>query len=122
MNISEAESMVMKVFWNKHPLSCSDVVDALSDQQQWQEATVKTFLNRLLKKGALRSEKDGRRYLYSPVLTHEEWLSSESDGMLSKLFNGKLAPFVAHFGAHKKLSKRELIELKELIERLSDEQ
>lgn len=122
INISDAESTVMKVFWEKYPLTCSDVVEALADQQEWQEATVKTFLNRLLKKGALTSEKDGRRFLYSPVLTREEWLSQESEGMLNRLFNGQLAPLVAHFGAHNKLSKTEIAELKELIERLDDEQ
>ncbi|PRC90900.1 BlaI/MecI/CopY family transcriptional regulator [Solimicrobium silvestre] len=122
ITISEAESAVMKIFWDKNPLSCSDVVTALADEQDWQEPTVKTFLNRLLKKGALRSEKDGRRFLYWPVLTREQWLSSESDSMLKRLFGGQLAPFVAHFGAHKKLSKKEVAELKALIDRMSDEQ
>jgi BlaI family penicillinase repressor len=119
--ISEAESAVMKVFWDAGPQCCSDVVAALASEHDWQEATVKTLLNRLLKKGALRSEKDGRRFLYLPVLTREEWLSTESDTMLQRLFGGKLAPFVAHFGAHKRLSKKEVAELKALIDRMSDE-
>ncbi len=121
INISEAESAVMKVFWDKSPLTCSDVVEALADGKDWQEPTVKTFLNRLLKKGALRSEKDGRRFLYWPVLTRKQWLSSESSTMLQRLFDGRLAPFVAHFSEQKKLSKKEIAELKALIERMEND-
>jgi BlaI family transcriptional regulator, penicillinase repressor len=121
INISEAESAVMKLFWENEPLTCSDVVAALAGEYNWQEPTVKTLINRLLNKGALRFEKDGRRFLYWPVLTRAEWLSTESESMLNKLFDGKLAPLVAHFGANKKISKKELAELKALIERMSDE-
>lgn len=119
--ISEAESVVMKVLWDSSPLSCDDVVAALASKQDWQEPTIKTLLNRLLKKGALRSEKDGRRFLYSPVLTRDQWLSHESESMLNRLFGGQLAPLVAHFGAHKRLSKKDVKELKALIESMSDD-
>ena len=68
MQISEAESVVMDVLWRRHPLGAEDVVLALADRQDWQEATIKTLLNRLLNKGAISAAKDGRRYLYSPLL------------------------------------------------------
>lgn len=119
--ISPAESQVMAVLWDGNPRAADDVVAALGDQQQWQEATVKTLLNRLLKKGAVRAEKDGRRFLYSPVLTREEWITGESTGMLDRLFGGRVAPLVAHFGRHRKLSKNDLAELKQLIKELSDD-
>ena len=61
MQISEAESVVMDVLWKRSPLSAEEVVSSLSGQQEWQEATVKTLLNRLLNKGAISAEKDGRR-------------------------------------------------------------
>lgn len=121
INISEAESVIMKVLWKSHPKTCETIVSELAGDYEWQEATIKTLINRLLKKGAIRSEKDGRRFLYSPVLTREEWLSSESESMLDRLFGGKLAPLVAHFGSQKKLSKHEIEELKALIESMSDD-
>src|SRR5262245_48016279 len=117
-SISEAESTVMAVIWRTSPIATEDIVAALARQQHWQEATVKTLLNRLLKKGAIEAEKDGRRYLYSPVLTREEWLSSESEGLLERLFGGRVAPLVAHFSKHKKLSKQDIAELRKLIEKL----
>ncbi|MDO8438791.1 MAG: BlaI/MecI/CopY family transcriptional regulator [Telluria sp.] len=120
MKISEAESQVMQVLWNSSPRSAEDVVAALADQQQWQEATIKTLLNRLLKKGAIHAEKDGRRFLYAPLLTREEWLTGESESMVDRLFGGRIAPLVAHFGQHRTLSQGDIAELKKLIEELGD--
>ena len=120
MQISEAESVVMDVLWQRHPLAADDVVAALSSQQDWQEATVKTLLNRLLNKGAIRAEKDGRRYLYSPMVKREDWVLAESRGLLERLFDGRVAPLVAHFSAHRKLSKKDVAELRKLLEEIDD--
>ena len=118
--ISEAESIVMQSLWDKNPMCAEDVIAALIHQQDWQEATVKTLLNRLLKKGAIRAVKDGRRFLYSPILKREQWVNTESKGFLDRMFDGKIAPLVAHFSQQKKLSKQDIEELKRLVEELSD--
>jgi predicted transcriptional regulator len=110
----------MEVLWSGSPRAAEDVVAALSDQQQWQVATIKTLLNRLLKKGAVRAEKEGRRFLYSPLLTRDQWLVAESSSMVERLFGGRIAPLVAHFGQHGKLSASDLDELKRLVKELGD--
>ncbi|MFZ3000410.1 MAG: BlaI/MecI/CopY family transcriptional regulator [Undibacterium umbellatum] len=120
--ISEAESLVMETLWQRHPLAAEEVSAILVQQQDWQETTVKTLLNRLLKKGAIKAEKDGRRFLYSPILKREQWLMSESKGFLDRMFNGRIAPLVAHFSEQKKLSKQDIAELKRLIKELGDDE
>ena len=115
ITISEAESVVMKVLWLRNPITSETVVATLVGQQNWREPTVKTLLNRLLNKGAIRAEKDGRRFMYSPVLTHEQWLMQESKGLLDRLFEGRVAPLVAHFSRHGKLSKKDVADLKRMI-------
>jgi BlaI family penicillinase repressor len=120
VSISEAESVVMQVFWARGDLPTEDVVAALESHGKWQEATVKTLLNRLLKKGALRARKDNRRYVYSPVLTRDEWLATESHGFIDRLFGGRVAPLVSYFSQQKKLSKKDLEDLKRLIKELDD--
>jgi BlaI family penicillinase repressor len=120
MQISEAESAVMDVLWRRHPLAAEDIVAALASSRDWQEATVKTLLNRLLRKGAIRAEKDGRRYLYAPVLERDDWVLDESEGLLDRLFGGRVAPLVAHFSAHRRLSRKDLAELRRLLEELDD--
>lgn len=122
MQISEAESIVMDVLWQRSPLAAEDVVAALAESQQWQEATIKTLLNRLLNKGAIQAERDGRRYRYSPVLRREDWLTRESKGLLDRLFGGRVAPLVAHFSQHRKLSRKDIAELRKLIEEFEHEQ
>jgi predicted transcriptional regulator len=96
----------MEVLWRQHPLTAEEMVAALAEAQQWQEATIKTLLNRLLNKGAIAAEKEGRRYLYTPVLRREDWVLEESQGLLKRLFDGRVAPLVAHFSRHCKLSRK----------------
>jgi BlaI family transcriptional regulator, penicillinase repressor len=120
MKITEAESIVMHVVWQRSPRSAEEIVAELSHDQQWQEATIKTLLNRLLKKGAVKVEKEGRRYLYSPVLKREDWVHSQSRGLLDRLFDGRVAPLVAHFSEKGKLTKKDIAELKKLIKEIED--
>ena len=122
MQISEAESVVMDVLWRRHPLGAEDVVAELADSRHWQEATIKTLLNRLLNKGAIAAEREGRRYLYSPLLEREAWVLEESRGLLDRLFDGRVAPLVAHFSEHSKLSRKDIAELRKLLEELDDGQ
>ena len=121
MQISEAESVVMDVLWKRQPLSAEDVVASLSGRQDWQEATVKTLLNRLLKKGAIGAEKDGRRYLYAPVLQRDAWVQGESESLLERMFGGRVAPLVAHFSEQRKLSGKDIADLRKLLEELDDD-
>jgi predicted transcriptional regulator len=118
VNISDAESVVMDVLWEHHPLTADEIIAALAQVQQWQEATIKTLINRLLKKGAIEAEQDGRRYRYTPLLQRDAWVRTKSDSLLDRLFDGRVAPLVAHFSAHRKLSKKDIAELKRLIEEM----
>jgi BlaI family penicillinase repressor len=120
IGISGAESVVMEVLWRRGPMRSEDVVDTLNGQQKWREPTIKTLLSRLLNKGAIRAEKEGRRYVYSPILTRDDWLSQESNGLLDRLFGGRVAPLVAHFGRNGKLSKKDIAELKRMIADMDD--
>lgn len=120
MQISEAESRVMQVLWSRGACTAEDVVTALNDATDWQEATVKTLLNRLLKKGAISATQEGRRYRYSAVLAQDDYVLEESRGLLDRLFEGRVAPLVAHFSQHGRLSKRDVAELRKLIEDIDD--
>ena len=118
MPISDAESQVMQVLWERHPLGADEVVAALADSTDWQESTVKTLLNRLLKKRAIAAEREGRRYLYRPLLKRKDYVDAASASLLDRLFGGRVAPLVAHFSERRKLSKKDIAELKRLIEEI----
>ena len=118
MSISDAESQVMEVLWNEHPLSAEEVVAALTKSTDWQEPTIKTLLNRLLNKRAIAARRDGRRYLYRPLLDRDDYVHAQSKSLLDRLFGGRVAPLVAHFSGQRKLSKKDIAELKRLIEEI----
>lgn len=120
MHISQAESAVMQVLWERHPLTSEEVVAALADARSWQEPTIKTLLGRLLKKGAVTAAREGRRYLYSPALRREDWLAQQSESLVDRLFGGRVAPLVAHFSEQRKLGEADLAELRALLEKLDD--
>jgi BlaI family transcriptional regulator, penicillinase repressor len=66
----------------------------------------------------LSAEADGRRYLYAPILTRAVWLRSQSTSLLDRLFGGKVAPLVAHFSEHRKLTRDDIAELKRIVAKL----
>lgn len=122
MAVSGAEAIVMEVLWHAAPRSAEEILAEVGPTQGWQEGTVKSLLNRLLKKKAVKAEKEGRRYLYTPLLSRDKYVSQESKGLLDRLFDGRVAPLVAHFSEQRKLSKKDIAELKKLLKELDDEQ
>ncbi len=115
--ISEAEWEVMKVLWAKAPRSSQDIIDALNVREPWHPRTVKTLLNRLLKKRALGYQKEGRAYLYEPLVKEAECVRAVSESFLERVFGGALKPMLAHYVEHKKLSAAEIQELKRLLDK-----
>lgn len=120
--ISAAESEVMKVLWALSPRAAEDILIVLAKEQGWAEGTVKALLNRLLKKGAIAAEKDGRRFLYRPLIGRDDYIDTESQGLLDRLFDGRLAPLVSHFSKREKLAPQDIAELRRLLEALDDDQ
>ena len=105
----------MEALWKQSPLSAEAIVELVAEEQKWTEATVRTLLNRLLNKKAISAAKDGRKYLYCPIVKRADWVQQESQSLLDRLFDGQLAPFVSHFSQSKKLSRKDVQELKRLI-------
>ncbi|HEX5489297.1 MAG TPA: BlaI/MecI/CopY family transcriptional regulator [Rhodanobacteraceae bacterium] len=116
--ISEAESRVMEVLWERSPKGSEDIAGVLQRDTGWHENTVRTLLNRLIRKGAVRAKREGRRYLYSPVLTRDAWQSQESRSLLDRVFGGRVAPLLVHFSRNEKLGAKDVAELRRLVDRL----
>jgi predicted transcriptional regulator len=119
VSISDAESRVLAVLWREGPSTSDRVIAALAEEK-WQVSTIKTLLARLVKKRAIRAKKDGRRFVYSAALTRQQWVATESEGLLSRVFGGHVAPLVQYFSHHRRLSKDDIAELKRLIGELDD--
>jgi BlaI family penicillinase repressor len=115
--ISETEWELMKVCWSRSPVTAQEIIQALSAREAWHPKTVKTLLNRLVKKRALGFKKSGRVYLYEPLVAERDCVAAASESFLDRVFGGSLQPMLAHFAETRKLSPVEITELKNLLER-----
>ncbi len=111
----------MDALWRRGPLSAEALIAEVGSGEGWGPATVKTLINRLLKKKALRSERVDGRALYAALVERADYLQSESQGLLDRLFDGSLAPMVAHFAEHRRLKPDEIKRLKRLLQDLDED-
>ena len=118
MHITSAESHVMEALWRREPLTADELVAEVGTSQEWGEATVKTLINRLLKKKAIKSERAEGKHGYRPLVARSVYVQAESQGLLDRLFEGQLAPMISHFAQHRALKAEEIARLKRLIEDL----
>ncbi len=118
-SISDAEWQVMDVIWGAPPpVAASDVVARLAGRRTgWSPRTVKTMLNRLVNKGALAFQADGKRYLYEPAVSRDACVRAQSRSFLSRVFGGSVTPAVVHFLEHAKLTPAEVDQLRRVLER-----
>jgi len=115
--ISEAEWEVMKIIWAKAPVSASEVIQNLvAEDPTSHPKTVKTYLTRLVNKQVLEFHKEGRAYVYVPLLSEKECVAAASKSFLERVFGGSLKPMLAHFVQREKLSRKEIDELKRILE------
>jgi BlaI family transcriptional regulator, penicillinase repressor len=116
--VSDAEVEVLQQLWLEAPLSAQDIIDRLEKQRGAHPKTVKTLINRLLNKGALSYQEENRKYLYFPLIKKEDFYRTKTESFLGKFFEGDLLPLVSLFSSQKKFSKKQINELKQLIEKL----
>ena len=116
--ISGAEHQIMEVLWRDSPLTAAEVYARVPREREWSDRTVKTLLGRLLAKGALSHEEEGRRYLYRPAVAREDYVARESRALLDRLFGGSVSPLVAHLAARDDLSPRDIAEIEALLNAL----
>ncbi len=115
--ISDAEWEVMKVVWARSPRTAGEIIEALAGRHRpWHPKTIKTLLNRLVRKGALAYDEVGRAYLYRPAVAESECAAAASDSFLRRVFGGSLKPMLAQFLERKKIPAAELKELRRILE------
>lgn len=113
--ISESEWEVMKLLWNNSPLTSDEIINSLADKNEWSKQTIKTFITRLNKKGAIYYEKVGRSYNYYPALNEEECKKEENKSFLKRVYDGSLKILLANFIEQENLTERDIEELEKML-------
>lgn len=118
--ISETEWEVMKVVWTHAPITAAEIIEHLRARNRtWHPKTVRTLLNRLVKKKALGYRRDGRVYLYRPLVAEKDCVAAAAESFLDRVFGGALHPMLAHFVEQRKLTAADLKELQQILNRRS---
>ena len=110
--ISEAEHQVMKVIWNDNPITAMEIIGNLTRTTDWKPNTIKTFINRLLNKGAVGFEKSGKEYNYYPLIKEADFVKTESRLFLNRIFGGSLKPMLVTMVENEDLSLEDIEDLK----------
>ena len=114
--ISEAEWHVMKALWKKSPLTANDIVEILSKKTAWKRETIRTLINRLVRKKALDFQKQSRQYFYFPLLVESECVREETKSFLKRVHGGSIEPMLAAFVENEKLSAEKIAKLKQILD------
>ena len=116
--IGEAEYAVMEVLWKDAPLTATEVAGRVPAERGWSIRTVKTMLARLLAKGVLAHEEEGRRYLYRPAVARADYVAQESGRLIDRMFGGRVTPLVAQLAERDRLTDADIAEIEALLKGL----
>ncbi|MBE7047616.1 MAG: BlaI/MecI/CopY family transcriptional regulator [Ruminococcaceae bacterium] len=116
MNIGDAELEIMKVIWKANePVTSLDIGKEVEDKG-WKKTTIATFLTRLVEKGALSAEKNGKLYYYSPLISEKEYRKSRTKNLIKTLYNGSVRDFAVALFEEQKLTDKDIAELRAIFE------
>ena len=115
--ISEAEYEVMRIVWQNAPVSTNEIVERLEKTTSWNPKTIQTLIKRLVTKRALTYEKEGRMFVYTPLVAENEYVSQESSSFLKKYYSGNISAMLSAFLDNDKLSASDIDDLRSLLDR-----
>jgi len=115
-NISDAEWQVMKVLWEKSPLTSTEIINSLKANTAWSPKTIHTLISRLVKKGVVGVNKDSSLNEYFPLVTEEECRRVETKSFIQKVYDGSLDLLIKSFIENEKLTSEEIDELRRMLD------
>jgi BlaI family penicillinase repressor len=114
--ISEAEWQVCQELWRHSPQTANEISGLLAESNGWSPRTVRTLINRLVKKNVLGYENQGREYRFFPLIDKDECVAAYTQSFVERVFNGAAGALVAAFIKQQRLSEREIAELKAILD------
>ena len=110
--LGPVESSFADIIWNHEPLPSPELVKLAEEELQWKKSTTYTILRRLSQRGIFQNENG----IVTSLISREDFYAAQSEQFVEKNFGGSLPAFFTAFTRRKKLSDRELQQLRELIE------
>ena len=98
--ISDRELEILQLLWDESPIAAAEVASRAAPLRGWSNTTVKTMLARLVEKGAVATESQGRRFLYRPLIARETLSARQAGGLVDRLFGGRVSLLLLGCGLH----------------------
>jgi predicted transcriptional regulator len=114
--IHETEWDLLEVLWTKERATAREVAEALAKKRAWAVSTVKTLLDRMVQKELVAARQVGNVWEYTPAVRPIEARRSAWAELVGKAFGGAVAPALHFLAKDAKLSKKELAELRALLD------
>ena len=95
--ISEAEFEVMKIVWRSAPINTNELTERLLKTTTWSAKTIQTLIKRLVTKGALTYEKQGRIFVYTPLVEENEYINQQSNSFLDRFYDGDISAMLSTY-------------------------
>ena len=115
--IFESEYRFCLILWENEPVGSTELVKLCKDQLGWSKATTYTVIRRLAERGIVKNE----NAVVTALISKEEAQASRLNEMVEETFEGSMPAFIAAFSRSKKLSSREVDQLKQLIDSYEEE-
>ena len=115
--ISEAEFEVMKIVWKHAPISTNDITDRLLRTTSWSPKTIQTLIKRLVIIKALTYEKQGRVFVYTPLVKENEYIDQKSTSFLKRYYDGDITAMLSSYIENDRLSETDIDHLRSLLSR-----
>lgn len=117
--ISEAEFEVMKIVWKSAPINTNEITECLLKTTSWSAKTIQTLIKRLVTKGALTYEKQGRVFVYTPLVKEDEYINQESNSFLKRFYDGDISAMLSAYLENNRLSETEIRHLRSILSKSS---
>ena len=119
-HLGDLQHAIMEVLWQRGEASAADVHGALLDERGLAPTTISTMLTKMEKKGVITFRKEGRRFIYRPLVDQVQVRRSMVGDLTQRLFEGRAAAMVSHLLTQHDFDADELDELKALIQKMDD--
>ncbi len=116
--LSENEWYIMQVLWERSSASLREICDALKESKGWTKHAISSFLKRMQEKGAISVDESGRVKNYVAVWNKEETILEETQSIMERVYKGDLLLMVSNAVKEQKLTKEEIEELKNMLDRM----
>ena len=117
IKITPAEWDIMEVLWRQSPLSAAEIYETMQGQTDWTIKTVRSFLDRLVRKEAVRKDKIHGMNIFKPIPKRSQCVRQESESFLKRFFHGNPVSLVRHFVEQESLSDQDIARLRELLDK-----